>query len=243
VTLPHLAVDLGPGIRAVFTRARTDDGRPFNLSGAVGDTEHTAADRARLDGWLGVPVTLARQVHGAHVRVCGALDAGPEGAPVDADALVTVGRGVAVGVLVADCVPVLLADHAAGVVGAVHAGRRGLVAGVVPAAVRAMVDRGASRLSAVLGPSICGGCYEVPAALQGEVADVVPGTASTTAAGTPGLDLRAGVRWQLARAGVARVAVVEACTLEDDAWFSHRGTGPGRAEGRFAGVVALVPEG
>ena len=239
MTLPHLAVELGPGVRAVFTRARTDDGRPFNLSATVGDAEG-AAHRARLDRWLGVPVTFARQVHGAHVHVCGEDPSGP---PVEADALVAVGAAKAVGVLVADCVPVLLADPAAGVVAAVHAGRRGLVAGVVPAAVRAMAAAGAGRLSAVLGPSICGTCYEVPEALQREVADVVPGTASTTTDGTPALDLRAGVRYQLARAGVQHVTVVEACTLEDDAWLSHRGTGPGRPAGRFAGVVALSPEG
>ena len=241
MTLSHLAADLGPGVTAVFTRARADDGRPFNLSLTVGDTEHAVHDRALLDRWLGTPATFARQVHGAHVHVCGA---GEEGAgPVEADALIGTRRGVAVGVLVADCVPVLLADPAAGVIGAVHAGRRGLVAGVVGEAVRAMVAHGAQRLSAVLGPSICGACYEVPAAMQREVADVVPGTASTTTAGTPGLDLRAGVRWQLDRAGVADVTVVEACTFEDDAWFSHRGAGPGRPEGRFAAVVALLPEG
>ena len=239
MTAPPLAVELDPGVRAAFTRAWTDEGRPFNLSATVGDAECVAADRARLDSWLGTPITFATQVHGAHVHVCD--DDG--GGPLEADALVAVGAGTGVGVLVADCVPVLLADPAAGVVGAVHAGRRGLVAGVVPAAVQAMVARGAGRLTAVLGPSICGRCYEVPEAMQREVSAAVPGTASTTPAGTPALDLRAGVQWQLARSGVRHVTVVEACTLEDDAWFSHRGTGPGRPAGRFAGVIAVSQEG
>ncbi len=84
------------------------------------------------------------------------------------DALVSTGP-VGLGVLVADCVPVLLADPGARVVGAVHAGRRGVVAGVVTAAVRALRAAGATHLRAVVGPAICGACYEVPAALRDEV--------------------------------------------------------------------------
>ena len=97
--------------------------------------------------------------------------------------------------LVADCVPVLLADPEAGVVAAVHAGRRGLVAGVVEAAVAAMVEQGASveRIRAAIGPAIAGQSYEVPAELQDEVAAVVPQTRATTSWGTPALDLPAGV--------------------------------------------------
>lgn len=237
MTPPYLAVDLGPGVRAGFT-TRVHDGRAFNLSLAVGDD---SAGRARhlLAEWFGAPVTFARQVHGAGVHLCGGA-ADPSGP--DADALVTTEPGTAVGVLVADCVPVLLADPAAGVVGAVHAGRRGLVAGVVPAAVRAMAGLGASRLAAAIGPSICGACYAVPADLRDEVARVVPGTATTTSSGTPGLDLRAGVLAQLADLGVAPVAAVDACTLEDDRWFSHR-AGSERATGRFAAVVVLQSQG
>ena len=109
--------------------------------------------------------------------------------------------------LVADCVPVLLADPEAGVVAAVHAGRRGLVAGVVEAAVAAMVAQGASveRVRAAIGPAIAGESYEVPAELQDEVASVVPQTRATTSWGTPALDLPAGVAAVLAAAGVEHV--------------------------------------
>ncbi|NEE53613.1 polyphenol oxidase family protein, partial [Streptomyces sp. SID8455] len=79
-------------------------------------------------------------------------------------AVVTTRRGLALAVLTADCTPVLLVDTVAGVVGAAHAGRPGLVAGVVPAVVEAMTALGArpSRITAHTGPAVCGRCYEVP---------------------------------------------------------------------------------
>ena len=144
-------------------------------------------------------------------------------------------------VQVADCVPVLLADPVARLVGAAHAGREGLVAGVVPALVEAMTAAGASpaRMRAVTGPAICGGCYEVPAQLQatgqrrragGELRD--------HRAGTPGLDIAAGVRAQLAAAGVASIAADARCTRESDELYSYRRDG---VTGRFAGLVWLSP--
>ena len=250
-----LEVDLGPGIRAALTFARrpvdlaagdgtvgADEG--FNLSLAVGPTHGTPAHRELLRQWVGVPIAYARQVHGAHVHVCTAVPTGDE--PVaDADALVTSASGLAVAVLVADCVPVLLADPGAGVVAAVHAGRRGLVAGVVPAAVAAMVAQGARTASvkAFVGPSACGACYEVPAVLRAEVDEAVPGTASTTSWGTPSLDLAAGVRHQLGAAGVVDVEQMDACTLTDPRWYSHRGAllDPARGQGRFAALVRVLP--
>ena len=245
-------VDLGPGIRAALTFARRPVGPPagdggdagFNLSLAVGPAEGTAARRALLRQWMGVPIAFARQVHGAQVHLCAAAPTGDE--PVaEADALVTSASGLAVAVLVADCVPLLLADPGAGVVAAVHAGRRGLVAGVVPAAVEAMVAQGARRTSvkAVVGPSVCGACYEVPPALRAEVDEAVPGTASTTSWGTPALDLAAGVRHQLGAAGVVDVEQMDACTLTDTRWYSHRGAlvDPARGEGRFAALVRVLP--
>jgi YfiH family protein len=148
-------------------------------------------------------------------------------------------------VVVADCVPVLLADASAGVGAAVHAGRRGLVDGVVQAAVAAMVAAGArpGRVRAAIGPAICGRCYEVPAALRDEVADVVPGVAATTSWGTPALDLPAGVAAVLAAAGVTGVHRTGWCTHTDDRFFSHRrSTRTGEAPGRCAAVVAVRPD-
>lgn len=236
-----LGVDLGPGVRGGFsTRGGGVGGGRFataNLSTSVGDDPAAVAtNRRRLDAWAGAPVTYHRQVHGVVVALAGQ--------PVtDADAVLG-GPGDAVAVLAADCLPVLLADAAAEVAAAAHAGRRGLVAGVLQATVEAMTARGAdpARIVAVVGPGICGLCYEVPAVMRDEVADRVPGTAATTRAGTPSLDLPAGAVGVLTRAGVGTVRVLGCCTAESPALFSHRRDGaPGAPTGRFAGVVSLPP--
>jgi YfiH family protein len=218
---------------------RADDGRdPYgdaNLGLHVGDDAgRVRANRERLARRAGVApdrLFVAAQVHGTHVeRVDGGWDDAPE-----ADALVTDRPGTALAVLVADCVPVLLADAAAGVVGVAHAGRRGMTDGVVPAAVGALRDLGARDLSAVVGPSVCARCYEVPAALREEVAAAVPVSASVSRTGTPAVDVAAGVLQQLADLGVA-VELVPGCTAERPDLYSHRRDG---VTGRFAGVAAL----
>lgn len=173
-----------------------------------------------------------RQVHGNEVVVA-------QG-PVDrarADALVTDRPDLVLLVRAADCVPVLLADAATGVVGAAHSGRQGVLADVAGATVRRMRDLGADRIVAWVGPHVCGRCYEVPAALQDEVAAAEPATRSTTTWGTPALDLGAGVRAQLERAG-ATVEEVGRCTREDPALYSYRRDGA-RA-GRLAGLVRVA---
>jgi YfiH family protein len=137
----------------------------------------------------------------------------------------------------ADCVPVLLADPSAGVLGAAHAGRAGVAAGVVPATVEAMRDLGATDVTAWVGPHVCGDCYEVPVALRDEVAAAVPETRATTSWGTPSLDLGAGVRAQLEVAG-ARVVDVSACTRESPDLYSYRRDGAG--SGRLAGLIRQV---
>ena len=100
--------------------------------------------------------------------------------------------GVVLAVRAADCVPVLLADPDAGVIGAAHAGRPGLVAEVVPHTVAAMRALGAADITAWVGPHVCGACYEVPAEMQAEVVAVEPAAGATTSWGTPSLDLGAG---------------------------------------------------
>jgi hypothetical protein len=139
-------------------------------------------------------------------------------------------------VLVADCVPMLAADPVAGVIAAAHAGRRGAADGIALRALDRMVATGAATadISVVLGPAICGACYEVPAAMRDEVDAALPGSATTTDRGTPGLDLRAGLARQLRAAGVARVAVDPRCTSTDPDLFSHRRGAP---TGRFAGLI------
>lgn len=230
--------DLGPGVRAGFSSRRGGVGvAPYdslNLGLAVGDDPDTVArNRALLDDWVGVPVVYATQVHGTGVLV---LSGRPEGPVGEADALVSTSAQVAVGVLVADCVPVLLADASAGVVAAVHAGRRGLASGVLQAAVAAMVGQGADvdRIRAAAGPSISGASYEVPVELRDEVAGLVPETYATTSWGTASLDLPAGVVAILRRLGVREVTVSERDTYTDGDLFSFRRAA---RTGRFAGVV------
>jgi len=190
------------------------------------------------------PVVGMRQVHGADVHVVDHLEAvagsgraGPS-EPVIADGLATRLAGVALLVRVADCVPVLLADVAHGVVGAAHAGRAGLVAGIVPATVARMRQLGAEDIVAWAGPHVCGSCYEVPEPMRAQVAAAVPESYSETSWGTPALDVGAGVTAQLVREGI-EVTEVDRCTLEDDDLFSYRRQGP--ASGRLGGLVWVRP--
>lgn len=171
------------------------------------------------------------QVHGAEVVLAGAGPSRPE-----ADGIVTDRPGVTLLVRAADCVPVLLADVEARVVGAAHCGRPGLAAGVVPATLGRMRELGATEIAAWVGPHVCGGCYEVPAQMQAEVGAVVPAAVATTSWGTPSLDLGAGVLAQLAAEGVT-VHDVSRCTREAVDLYSYRRDGP-RA-GRLAGVIRM----
>ncbi|NUU17414.1 peptidoglycan editing factor PgeF [Cellulomonas humilata] len=242
---PVVEVDLGAGVLAGFSTRGGGVSRPpydaLNLSYQVGDeSSDVARNRARLERWAGVPVAYATQVHGTGIVV---LSEPPTAGVISVgeyDALVSVDPSVAVAVLVADCVPVLLADPSAGVVAAVHAGRRGLVAGIVEAAIAAMLTQGATadRIRAAVGPSIAGESYEVPAALRDEVAAVVPETRATTGWGTPALDLPAGVVAVLRRSGVVHVTTLSRDTWKDPALFSYRRS---PRTGRFAGVVGLRP--
>lgn len=206
----------------------------FNLARHVGDQPgDVEVNRARLAGELDVAaerLVFMNQCHGASVEV---VDGPWRGDPPACDAVITAATDLALVVLVADCVPVLLADPVAGIIGAVHAGRPGLVANVVGAALDAMADLGARAPFAVVGPSVCGRCYEVPEAMREVAAAVEPASATVSWAGTPAIDVGAGVVAQLAGRGVP-VTWVPGCTREDDRLFSYRRTTP---TGRFAGVI------
>jgi YfiH family protein len=210
----------------------------LNLAVSSGDSPDAVRENVRRvsSGFNGTgPVADMHQVHGADVLVA---DGGWQGDRPRCDGLVTVTRGVALLVRVADCVPVLLADENAGVVGAAHAGRDGLVAGVVTATLARMRALGAEQITAWVGPHICGRCYEVPAGLRDQVCAVVPQAWGETSWGTPSVDVGAGVRAQLAAEEVAMVAV-DRCTREDPDLYSHRRDGA--TTGRFAGLVRVAP--
>ncbi|MPZ62051.1 MAG: laccase [Propionibacteriales bacterium] len=211
----------------------------LNLGAAPGDSpedvEHNYEILAReLDT---DPGTVARmhQMHDAEVAVL--RQAPPPGSPPRVDALVTDVPGLVISARVADCVPVLLADPEAGVVGCAHAGRSGMAAGVVPNTVRGMRELGADRITAWVGPYVCGACYEVPEAMQADVVAAVPASRSMTSWGTPALDLGAGVESQLREAGCSVTGFGSWCTRETPDLYSHRRDGP--MTGRSAGLVRI----
>jgi YfiH family protein len=210
----------------------------LNLGGAVGDDPAAVrANRKLAAGALGLDaadVVWMKQVHGRAVAVVTGRQA--EGEAPEADAVVTARPGLALAVLTADCVPLLLADPVAGVAAAVHAGRPGMAAGVVPAAVAAMAELGAvpSRTVAVSGPAVCGRCYEVPEEMRAQVSAVAPAATATTRTGRPALDLPAAVLGALRAGGVHDITHDATCTAENDAFYSHRRDG---LTGRFAAVV------
>lgn len=175
------------------------------------------------------PAQFMNQVHGNQVCVIThLLDMDPV-----CDALVTTVPGISLAVMVADCIPLLLVSKIA--VAAVHVGRAGLVNGVALKTIDTMQSLGVSDIHAILGPSICGLCYEVPSEMQEEVCAIHPKARSTTRQGTPSLDLGAALIVQLQKAGLTYEAST-ICTYENDLYFSHRRDNP---TGRFAGVVTL----
>lgn len=210
----------------------------FNLARHVGDDEElVAANRSALAQVLGLSaerLSFVSQVHGTAVHtLTGPADA-RSGA--EADAQVTAEPGVGLVIMVADCTPVLLADTEAGVIGAVHAGRPGMAAGVVPATLQAMRELGAADIHAVIGPSVCPRCYEVPAELRDEVAALEPVAASVSVSGTPALDVAGTVAEQLREEGVVIDHFSRTCTRESEDLYSYRRN---RRTGRFAGVIWL----
>ena len=180
---------------------------------------------ARLRDELDVDaIATMRQVHGTDVAWA------MPGLVPEADALLTYTPNLAILVRVADCIPVVLATEERDAVGVVHAGRKGLVDGVGPAAAAVLRDRGKGPLTAWIGPRICGKCYELDAQTAAEVARAAPKAASVTRRGTPGADIGAGVMAQL-RALDIDVHDVGGCTLEDDRFFSYRRDGTTRRQG------------
>jgi purine-nucleoside/S-methyl-5'-thioadenosine phosphorylase / adenosine deaminase len=205
-----------------------------NLGFATGDDPAAVTEnRRRVARELGdAPDTRGwawvRQVHGARV-----VDVDGPGGGGDADALVTSGTDISLVVLAADCAPIALV--AGGAVAAVHCGWRGLLAGVVDAAVRIVRERGGVPVRAVVGPCISPEHYEFGAdELEQVTRSLGPAVAGRTETGAPALDLRAGVGVALESAGVDVHADVDVCTYASEDHFSHRRDG---VTGRQALIV------
>jgi len=210
-----------------FTGRTTSDGTPLDLG--AGAAPATWALAAAEVGAAGLGVAIASQVHGRSVMVVEAPGLAGEG-----DALISRTPGLLVAVRVADCVPVLIAG--AGAVAAVHAGWRGLAAGVIPAAMEAL---GPGDWTAAVGPRICVDCYEVGEEVVEGIGASVPSAAFVRRdlGPRPHADLGRAAAHQLYEAGVDHVDVLRACTRCDSQYWSHREEG-GLA-GRQIGLVGL----
>jgi len=194
----------------------------------VGDNAETVARNRELLSKITGPIQFMNQVHGDEVVEVKSIGDDPT-----CDALITHAPGIALAVMVADCIPLLLSSST--VVGAVHVGRRGLMNSVAVKAVDAMRKLGADQIHAQLGPSICGRCYEVPQELADEVVAKHPAASSLTNNLTPALDLPRALIAVLVAIGVTYEAST-ICTLENDEYFSYRRH---NITGRNAGVVWL----
>lgn len=235
-------------VHGLFTRLGGTSPPPWaslNLSRSTGDSaENVAENNARLLAALGVErehTVSAWLNHGATVAVVGAQHRGA--AVRDVDALITNEPGVFLSMRFADCVPLVLHDAARGALGIVHAGWPGVVAQIVPGALRAMERTFGSRPSDVwagIGPAIRVCCYEFGADLASRVAAACPRDSETPilvpqADGAIHLDLVAAIAAQLRAAGVSSIEDAGLCTAcRVDEWFSHRVE---KKTGRFGVVI------
>jgi len=227
----------------VFTKRAPNRGvgasRPpfdsYNLALHVGDDPlAVAANRATLGDEIGTDVKriyYMNQVHGREIAVVNGADSSER--LLDVDALYTRERGVALVVLVADCIPLLIASESA--IAAVHVGRRGLAAGIVERVLqqfaRDRIDE--SDLRAEIGASICADCYQVDSKSYEEVSSKYPAAATNQALRK--LDLTKAVTTLFSERGIA-VRVARECTRHDSGYFSYRRDGQ---TGRQAGVIWL----
>jgi YfiH family protein len=231
LTAPELAGL--PHVRhGFFTRhGGVSRGGYASLNCGLGSRDDPAAvheNRARVGGFLGARDLLtAHQVHSATAIVAD-RPLGADGRP-RADAIVTATPGLAVAVLTADCAPVLYADAQAGVVGAAHAGWRGAIGGILEATIAAMESLGAERgrMSAIVGPAIGQGAYEVGPEFEAQFLAHDAGNARYFARSGPGarphFDLAGYAEQRLMRAGLGRVERLAPCTYEQgEHFFSYR---------------------
>ena len=179
-------------------------------------------NRDEISKSLAVPTTIfMKQVHGNTVVI---VDEASNNL-LEADALVTNKKSIALAVQAADCLPLLLQSD--GVVAAVHVGRKGLLNGVALAAVAAMQDLGAEQITGVVGPHICGSCYEVDQVMFDEITQIHPDTAASNRR----LNLFAGLVAQIPQVALTNMNI---CTLENPNYFSFR---RGAESGRQVGVI------
>jgi purine-nucleoside/S-methyl-5'-thioadenosine phosphorylase / adenosine deaminase len=241
-----------PGIRhGFFTRVGgLSEGLYASLNcgpGSSDDGVRVAENRARVARHLGAEeenlITLY-QVHGATaLTVAGAV---PANNRPRADAVVTRTPGLAVGILTADCVPVLLADAEAKVVAAAHAGWRGAAAGIVQSAIAEMERQGArrNRIRAVIGPAISQAAYEVGADFEDALLKGCAGNEKyflrNNANARAHFDLPGFVEGKLAEAGVAEIERQSPCTYRNESLFFSFRRSQHRKEADYGRQIAAI---
>jgi YfiH family protein len=211
--------------------------------GSDDDAAAVAENRARALAAVlpGGDLATLYQIHSATVVT---LDTVPDARP-QADAMVTNRPGLALGILTADCAPVLLVDRQAGVVGAAHAGWKGAVAGVAEATVAAMTALGAvpERIAAAIGPCIARASYEVDDAFRDRIEALDPANERFFADGRAGhhrFDLEAFVAARLAAAGVGRIEAMGLDTYTQEARFFSYRRSTHRGEPSYGRQIAII---
>lgn len=224
----------------------TGDFAGLNMSTSSGDDlNHVATNRAQAVGVLGFSadrlITL-KQVHSTRIVTVAA----PGNALDEADALVTATPGIVLGILTADCAPLLFADPEARVIAAAHAGWKGATGGIAEATIAAMESLGArrDRITAAIGPTISGQNYEVGPDYARTVIAIAPDAApffTLPANGREHFDLPGFLHHRLSRLGLAATADLQLCTYaHPDRYFSHRyATHRGTTTGRQIALIAL----
>ena len=201
----------------------------LNLGTHVGDSlDDVLKNREMLSAIVG-PTQYMNQVHGDRIAL---IEEVTDEIPT-ADSLVTGIPGISLAVMVADCIPLLLKSRES--VAAVHVGRRGLTNGITRKTLSLMRDMGASQITAIIGPAICGSCYEVSEDIYNEVVSSHPAAQSKTRHGSFALDLPSALRSVLIDEGIAIIDEFE-CTVESSDLFSYRRDG---VTGRQAGIISV----
>lgn len=219
----------------------------LNASTSTGDDAEAVAQNRRIaaDSLGGGPLVVLKQIHSTRVIT---IEAGALPAPgTEADALVTRHPNILLGVLTADCAPLLLLDPYAGVIGAAHAGWSGAVHGILENTVAAMEVLGAqrSRIDLEIGPTISGENYEVGEEFKANAIALNPNAEMdffTPESGVPHFDLPGFLRREAERIGLVSVGDLERCTYAaPDRYFSHRyATHQASRTGRQISVIGLA---
>lgn len=188
------------------------------------DPQNGDGARSQLSKLLSLPtISYMKQVHGNEISVVTESSS----VPPEVDGLVTNQKSIGLAVQVADCLPLLLQSDVA--VAAVHVGRKGLINGVALKAVAALKELGAKSISGVVGPHICGKCYEVDQEMFDQITKEHPATKSIGR----NLNLFAGLAEQISQVSLVNLNI---CTLENSDYFSYR---RGGESGRQVGVICL----